>query len=147
MQGDNNIRLLEHSDGGVELRQASASARSPSGEDRFLLSGHARQGSREAGGRAEQSGRKKAEIGQITMENDLLRERTRRVEANRPFAIAEAEAMGQSSSPSAGRLYTLAFTCRVPELPRSSVYAARSRAKAPAACPYLLIQVRSAPPP
>jgi hypothetical protein len=74
----------------------------------------------------------KAKVGEITMENELLRERPRRTAANQAFAVAEAEAVGQSSSPSAGRLYGLAFSCRVVELPRSSAHAAAARAQAPA---------------
>ncbi len=35
--------------------------------------------------------------------------------------------MSQTSSPSAGRPYGLAFTCRVLEIPRSTVYATRAR--------------------
>jgi len=39
--------------------------------------------------------------------------------------------MGQTASPSVGRRYGLARVCRVLEIPRSTIYAARSRREAP----------------
>ena len=85
--------------------------------------------------RGEQSERIKAKIPEITMENEVLRERAGRVDANHPSLNAEAEAMGHRSSCSAVRPYLLAFTYRVLELSWSSMYAARAPAQATAACP------------
>jgi transposase len=96
--------------------------------DRFVVGGQGALKSRVADERDEQIRRMRAKIGKITMENELLRQRARRAETNRPFVVAEAEAVGQSISPSAGRTYGVRLACRVLELPRSSVYAARSRA-------------------
>lgn len=45
--------------------------------------------------------------------------------------MAEAEAVARTVSPSAGRRYGLARTCRVRELPRSTVYAAKQRSVSP----------------
>ena len=59
------------------------------------------------------------------------RPRARRAEANSPFCVAEVEAVSQTSSPSAARPYGLAFSCRVLEIPRSTVYATRARQLTP----------------
>jgi hypothetical protein len=130
------LRLLRGEDLDTLSRELGVTAAAMARwREQFLASGQAGLRSRKADERDEQIGRMKAKIGEITMANELLRERARRAEANHPFVVAEAEAVGQSSSPSAGRPYRLAFTCRVLELPRSSVYAARARARAPAATP------------
>ena len=99
--------------------------------DQFLASGQAGLRSRESDERDLEISRMKTKIGEITMENELLRERARRAEANHPFVVAEAEAVAQTVSPSAGRRYGLARTCRVLELPRSTVYAAKQRSVSP----------------
>jgi transposase InsO family protein len=95
--------------------------------DQFLVSGQSGLRSRRGDARDDEVGRMKAKIGEITMENELLRERARRAEANHPFVLAEVEAISQTASASADRPYGLAFTCRVLEFSRSSVYAVRAR--------------------
>jgi len=95
--------------------------------DEFLAAGQASLRTRQADQREDEIARMKSKIGEITMENELLRERARRAEAAHPFVIAEVEAVGQTISPSANRPYGLTFTCRVLELARSTVYAARSK--------------------
>jgi hypothetical protein len=71
-------------------------------------------------------------IGEITMENELLRERARRAEAAHPFTVAEAEAVAAAVSPSAGKQYGLARVCRVLERARSTMDAQRQRELIPA---------------
>ncbi len=100
--------------------------------DQFLASGQAGLRSRETDERDLAISRMKTKIGEITMENELLRERARRAEGNHPFVVAEAEAVAATTSPSAGQAYGLVLVCRVLELPRSTVYAARQRALGPA---------------
>jgi hypothetical protein len=103
--------------------------------EQFLASGQVGLRSRESEERDLEISRMRSKIGEITMENERLRERARRAEANHPFAVAEVEAVGQTIPPSAKRSYGLAFTCRVLEIPRSTVYAAQARALAPAELP------------
>ncbi|MGH9071883.1 MAG: IS3 family transposase [Acidimicrobiales bacterium] len=99
--------------------------------DQFLASGQAGLRSRDSDERDLEISRMKTKIGEITMENELLRERARRAEANHPFVVAEAEAVAKTVSPSAGRRYGLARVCRVLELSRSTVYLVRQRATCP----------------
>jgi Helix-turn-helix domain len=54
--------------------------------DQFLAGGQAAVRRRPADERDEQLGRRRAKVGEITMENELLRERARRAEAGTPFA-------------------------------------------------------------
>jgi hypothetical protein len=53
--------------------------------DHFLASGQAGLRSRVADERDEEITRLRAKVGEITMDNELLRERARRAEANSPF--------------------------------------------------------------
>jgi hypothetical protein len=62
--------------------------------EQFLASGHVGLRSRESDERDVEISRMRSKIGEITMENELLRERARRAEANHPFAVAEVEAVG-----------------------------------------------------
>ncbi|MHB8325078.1 MAG: hypothetical protein ACYDHB_11780 [Candidatus Dormibacteria bacterium] len=101
-------------------------------QDQFLASGQAGLRSRETDERDLATSRMKAKIGEITMENELLRERARRAKGNHHFVVAEAETVAATVAPSAGRAYGLVMVCRVLELPRSTVYAARQRALEPA---------------
>ena len=89
--------------------------------DQFLARGQAGLRRRETDEREMEISRMRGKIGEITMENELLRERARRAEAAHPFAVAEAEAVAAWVSPSAGRQYGLARVCRVLELARSTV--------------------------
>ncbi len=100
--------------------------------DQFLAGGQAGLRRRETDERELEISRMRSKIGEITMENELLRERARRAEAAHPFAVAEAEAVAAWVSPSAGKPYGLARVCRVLELARSTVYAQRQRALMPA---------------
>ena len=54
--------------------------------EQFLAGGQAAVKSRPADKRDDQLGRLRAKIGELTMENELLRERAQRAEAGRPFA-------------------------------------------------------------
>ena len=101
----------------------------------FVASGQAGLRSRDTDERGVAIARMKTKIGELTMENELLRERARRAEANHPFAAAEVESVSQTVSASAGRPYGVTFTCRVLEIPRSTVYADRARAQAPVRFP------------
>ena len=53
--------------------------------DQFLASGHAGLKSRLSDQRDDELGRLRAKVGELTMENELLRERARRAEADSPF--------------------------------------------------------------
>ena len=53
--------------------------------DQFLASGHTGLKSRPADERDNEVGRLRAKIGELTMENELLRERARRAEGDVPF--------------------------------------------------------------
>ena len=81
------LRLLRGEDLDSVSREIGVTAAAMSGwRDRFLVSGQTGLRSREADERDEEIVRMKAKIGEITMENELLRERARRAEANSPFA-------------------------------------------------------------
>ena len=62
--------------------------------EQFLASGQVGLRSPESDERDVEISRMRSKIGEITMENELLRERARRAEANHPFAVAEVEAVG-----------------------------------------------------
>ena len=53
--------------------------------EQFLASGRAAVKSRPADERDDELGRLRAKVGELTMENELLRERARRAEADGPF--------------------------------------------------------------
>jgi transposase-like protein len=55
------------------------------GRDQFLAGGQAAVKSRPADERDDEVGRLRAKIGELTMENELLRERARRAEGDAPF--------------------------------------------------------------
>ena len=59
--------------------------------DQFLAAGQAGVRSRPTDARDEDIGRLRAKIGELTMENELLRERAERAEAGRPFASRRAK--------------------------------------------------------
>ena len=81
------LRLLRGEDLDSVSREIGVTAAAMSSwRDRFLASGQAGLRSREADERDQEAARMKAKIGEITMENELLRERARRAEANSPFA-------------------------------------------------------------
>jgi hypothetical protein len=71
----------------------------------------------------------KSKIVEITMENELLRERARRADAGHRFVIAEVEALSQTIPPSADKPYGLACTCAVQELAHSTEYAVQARGR------------------
>lgn len=82
------LRLLRGEDLNSVSREIGVTAAAMSGwRDRFLAGGQAAVRSREADERDQEIVRMKAKIGEITMENELLRERARRAEANSPFAL------------------------------------------------------------
>src|SRR5215210_1136693 len=53
--------------------------------EQFLAGGQAAVKSRPADERGDELGRLRAKVGELTMENELLRERARRAEADGPF--------------------------------------------------------------
>ena len=55
--------------------------------DQFLVGGQAAVRSRPADARDEDLARLRAKIGELTMANELLRERAQRAEAGHPFAL------------------------------------------------------------
>ena len=58
--------------------------------DEFLAGGQAAVKSRPADARDDELGRLRAKVGELTMENELLRERARRAEAEHPFGRRRA---------------------------------------------------------
>lgn len=64
----------------------------------------------------------RANVGEITTNNELLLERCHRLGANLPFTAPEAERVSQTCSPSTERRYGLARVCRMWEVARSTVY-------------------------
>ena len=81
------LRLLRGEDLDSVSREIGVTAAAMSSwRDRFLAGGQAAVRSRDADERDREVARMKAKIGEITMENELLRERARRAEANSPFA-------------------------------------------------------------
>ncbi|MGH7759477.1 MAG: IS3 family transposase [Candidatus Dormibacteria bacterium] len=127
------LRLLRGEDlDGLSRELGVTGAAMAQWRDQFLGGGQAALRSRESDERDLEVSRMKTKIGEITMENELLRERARRAEGNHPLGVEEVEAVSRTISSSAGRAYGLAFACRVLEIPRSTVYAAQARALAPA---------------
>ena len=81
------LRLLRGEDLDTVSREVGVTAAAMSGwRDRFLDTGQAGLRTRDADERDQEVARMKAKIGEITMENELLRERARRAEAKSPFA-------------------------------------------------------------
>jgi transposase-like protein len=58
--------------------------------DQFLAGGQAAVKSRPADERDDELGRLRAKVGELTMENELLRERARRAEGDAPFGRRRA---------------------------------------------------------
>ena len=81
------FRILRGGDLNTLSRECGVTASTfASWRDLFLAAGQAGVKSREPDERDEEITRMKDKIGEITMENELLRERARRAEASRPFA-------------------------------------------------------------
>ena len=68
-------------------------------------------------------------IGELSMENELLRERGSGVGATPPFADAEVAAMSETTSAATGRCYGLQRVCQAWERSHSALYARRTRAQ------------------
>ena len=100
--------------------------------DQFLAGGLAGLRRQETDERDLEISRIRSKIGEIAMEDELLRAGARRADAAHSFAVAAAEAVAATVSPSAGRQYGPARVCRVLELACSTVYATRQRALVPA---------------
>jgi hypothetical protein len=80
------LGLLRGEDLDSVSRKIGVTAAAMSGwRDRFVAGGQAAVRSREADERDGEIVRMQAKIGEITMENELLRERARRAEANSPL--------------------------------------------------------------
>ena len=87
------LRVLRGEDLDTLSRECGITASTIAGwRDRFLAGGQSAVKSREPDERDEEITRMKAKIGEITMENELLRERARRAEANHPFAPRRSRA-------------------------------------------------------
>jgi uncharacterized protein YgfB (UPF0149 family) len=81
------IRLLRGEDIDALSRELGVTAATVSGwRDHFLVGGQAALKTRQADEREEEVMRLKAKIGDITMENELLREEQRRLKQNLPLA-------------------------------------------------------------
>ena len=65
----------------------------------------------------------KRHIGELSMENELLRARCRAMRGARPFGFGEVAEMSAATSPSTGQLYGVKRVCTAWELARSSYYA------------------------
>lgn len=100
--------------------------------DQCLAGCQARLRGRETNQWALKISHRRSEMGEITLENELLRERPHLAAAAHPFAVAETEAVTATVSPSARKQYCLARVCRVLELARPTVRAHWQRALMPA---------------
>ncbi len=81
------IRLLRGEDIDALSRELGVTAATVSGwRDHFLAGGQAALKTRQLNARDEEVMRLKAKIGDITMENELLREQSRRLKQNLPLA-------------------------------------------------------------
>ena len=100
--------------------------------DHFLAGGQTALKSRPTDAREEEMLRLRAKVGELMMGNELLEQRAKRAEGDLgPFVAAEVEALGRSSSASAGRTYGLERVCRYLGIPRSSLYSRLARESAP----------------
>ena len=80
------LRVLRGEDLDALSRELGVTAATIAGwRDQFLAGGQAGLRSRPADERDEEIARLRAKVGEITMDNELLRERARRAEANSPF--------------------------------------------------------------
>jgi hypothetical protein len=81
------IRLLRGEDIDTLSRELGVTAATVSGwRDHFLVGGEAALKTRQSDAREEEVMRLKAKIGDITMENELLREESRRLKQQLPLA-------------------------------------------------------------
>ena len=81
------LRLLRGEDLDTPSRQLGVTAAAPSGRrDGFLDGGTAAMKSRPADESDEEIARLRAEVGQLTMDNELLGRRCQQRESGRPFA-------------------------------------------------------------
>ena len=71
----------------------------------------------------------KRHIGELSMENELLRERARAAERRRPLPMRRVAAMSATTSATTGRRYGLQRVCRAWERSRSALYARRAQAE------------------
>ena len=74
----------------------------------------------------------KRHIGELSMDNELLRSRARAAECRLPYGDAEVATMSQTTSATTGRRYGLERVCRTCERSRSALYARRARLQRPA---------------
>src|SRR5919204_1352386 len=80
------LRVLHGEDLDALSRELGVTAATIAGwRDQFLAGGQAAVRSRPADERDEEIARLRAKVGELTMDNELLRERARRAEANAPF--------------------------------------------------------------
>src|SRR5919205_3149431 len=80
------VRVLRGEDLDALSRELGVTAGVIAGwRDQFLAGGQAAVRARPADERDEEIARLRAKVGEITMANELLRERARRAEANSPF--------------------------------------------------------------
>jgi hypothetical protein len=81
------LRVLRGEDLDLLSRELTVTATAIAGwRDHFLAAGQVGLHSRASDERDEEIARLRRKVGEITMENELLRERARRAEANSPFA-------------------------------------------------------------
>ena len=82
------LRVLRGEDLDALSRELGVTAGTIAGwRDRFLAGGQAAVKSRPADERDEEIARLRAKVGELTMENELLRDRARRAEAGTPFGL------------------------------------------------------------
>jgi hypothetical protein len=83
--GDRAARAARRRPRRTQSRAGVTAATIAGWRDQFLADGQAAVRTRPADERDEEIARLRAKVGEITMENELLRERARRAEANSPF--------------------------------------------------------------
>jgi hypothetical protein len=103
--------------------------------DAFLAAGEASLKTRPSDDRDVEIGCLKAEVGDLTMANELLATKDRRPGGGPPFGPAEVEAMSRQVSPSANRAYGVLRVTRVWGTSRTTLYRHRRGEAPPDATP------------
>ena len=123
------LRLLRGESLELLARELGVTAATLAGwRDDFLAGGQAALKSRPADDRDEEIARLRAKVGELTMDNELL---LQAMPGRPPFRPEEAEAVGQTVSPSTGQRYGLARVCRLWDSPRSTLYFQRHQRSIP----------------
>ena len=113
------LRILRGEDIEILSREFGVTAaRLTRWREAFLAAGA--EGLKKRPGKEAEVKRLNKNIGEQTMEIELLHEKIRLIEAKAPFCALEVEEMSQATSPSTGKTYGLSRVCSVWRIPRST---------------------------